>query len=267
MLKYLQSYRFVPAAPRYDYNPYPAPMCGEEPNYDAFFALGGDQRSRLNEDKFIYDTFFKGRNTNSTVGSSAVTGTYVEIGAFNGLHESNSHFFDKCLGWEGLLVEGNPISYQKVISNREFAHKMSFAPSCGKDTTIQFSRYPMTNAGLKGHAKTYDMKPMVNVSCGPFSPVLTDVFDGRTINFFSLDVEGAEMLVLRTIDFQKIHVDVFMIEIQNNHCGAKCEVRDLVREKMKSEGYKRYEGLVRASDVYVYANSRFQIPESTAIPK
>mmetsp|Transcript_6068 Transcript_6068/g.13219 ORF Transcript_6068/g.13219 Transcript_6068/m.13219 type:complete len:335 (+) Transcript_6068:66-1070(+) len=259
-LKYLSRYRFVPAAPRYDYNPYPAPICGEAPHYDGFFALGGDQRSRLNEDKFVYDTFFKGR-TNMT----GPAGTFVELGAYNGLQESNSHFFDKCLGWEGLLVEGNPISYQSVISNREFSHKMSFAPSCREDTTIQFSRYPMTNAGLKGHAKTYDDKPMVDVPCGPFGPVLVDVFGGRPVNFFSLDVEGSEMLVLTTIDFQKIHIDVFMIEIQNNHCNSNnCAVRKLVREKMKSEGYKRYEGLVHASDLYVHPDSIFQIPAELA---
>jgi len=262
MAKYSRRYRYLPAAPRFDYNPYPAPICGKEIDFfDAFFKLDGKQRSRWNEDKFVYETFFKDRTTTMT-GSA---GTYVEIGAFNGIQESNTHFFDKCLGWEGLLVEGNPTNYQSVLENREFAHKMSFAPTCdGMDpnATVQFSRYPMTNAGLKGHAKTYDLKPMVDVPCGPFTPVLGDIFNGRPINFFSLDVEGAECLVLKTIDFQKIHIDVMMIEIRNNHCRTiHCEVRKLVRKKMKEEGYKRYQSLVEASDIYVHPNSTFQVKD------
>jgi hypothetical protein len=46
------------------------------------------------------------------------TGTYVELGAFQGRAESNSAFFDLCLGWKGLLIEGNPAHYSKLVQNR-----------------------------------------------------------------------------------------------------------------------------------------------------
>lgn len=35
------------------------------------------------------------------------------------------------------------------------------------------------------------------------------------MNFFSLDVEGAEKLVVDTIDFSRVQIDIFMIEVQN----------------------------------------------------
>mmetsp|Transcript_14727 Transcript_14727/g.27973 ORF Transcript_14727/g.27973 Transcript_14727/m.27973 type:complete len:350 (+) Transcript_14727:38-1087(+) len=266
-MKYFENYRYVPAQSRYDYNPYPAPDCGQAPDYPEFFALPTIKRSANNEDRVIYETLFKSHNV---VGP--INGSVVELGAFNGVQESNSHFFEQCLGWKSLLIEGNPMNYQGVLSNRPFAEKMSFAPSCDSDyervnKTVEFYRYPITNVGLVGYAKTYETKPTVPVPCGPLSPVLEDIFEGRPVNFFSLDVEGAEMLVLNTIDFQKVQIHVMMIEIENNHCKRnECVVRQQVRAKMAKEGYLMYQRLVPKSDVYVHPNSPFQVPNSVAQP-
>ena len=159
-----------------------------------------------------------------------------------------------------MLIEGNSENFQGTTRNRPFAHKMSFAPSCdaayeAENKTIEFYRYPMANGGLKEHALTYKGKLTVDVPCGPLSPVLEDIFSGdKHINFFSLDVEGVERFVLDTIDFGDVRIDVFMIEIENDNCkpNRACEVRNQVRDKMKREGYNRYEGLVRTSDIYVH---------------
>lgn len=274
LLHYFHNYRYFPPASRYDYNLHPAKECGASPQFDSFFSLPSNVRSRLGEDKFIYETFFQSHQPNLTGDTTLTGGTYIELGAFDGSQESNSHFFDKCLGWKGLLIEGNPDSYQKVVSNRPFAHKMSLAPSCSAEyervnKTVPFYRYPITNVGLVGHARTYEGKPTVDVPCGPLTPILADIFAGHSsINFFSLDVEGAEQLVLATIDFPKVpRIDVLMIEIQNNHChDDKCAVRVAVRETMKQQGYQRYEKLVHASDIYVHPLSQYQIPESVAHP-
>jgi hypothetical protein len=264
MLKYFQSYSYVPPARKSSFHMIPSKECGAAPTFDGFFALRANQRSANNEDKWIYENLFLGQNNNST---GRAPGTYVEIGAFNGMEESNSRFFEVCLGWEGLLVEGQPGNYRGVLQNRPFAHKMSFAPSCSAEyervnKTVQFANYPMANSGLKGHAKTYDAKPHIDVPCGSFTPVLEDIFAfaNKRINFFSLDVEGSENLVLKTIDFSKVMIDVMMIEIQNNHCKGECEVRKQVRQKMASEEYYRYEGLIPKSDIYVHPKSPYQLP-------
>lgn len=45
------------------------------------------------------------------------------------------------------------------------------------------------------------------------------------INFFSLDVEGAEIFVLRTIDWSKLSVHLLMVEAASN---GPSPVRDLL---------------------------------------
>jgi hypothetical protein len=240
----------------------PASECGNSPDFEDFFKLPGEQRSRLKEDKFVYETLFKNKMNDND------TGTYVELGAFEGREESNSAFFDLCLGWKGLLIEGNPMQYAKLLQNRPHAHKMSFAPSCDAhfeaiNKTVEFYAKKWTNSGLRGQAKSYEGTPTVSVPCGPLAPVLQDVFEEeRRIMFFSLDVEGAELMVLNTINFDEIIIEVMMIEVLNAFCKETCETRDRVRAKMAALGYQRYEGVVHASDIYVHPRSRFQMPAS-----
>jgi FkbM family methyltransferase len=235
----------------------PPKLCGEHPDYFTFFRLPKSQRSRFFEDKIIYDTFFK-PNLKSIKTEAPQYGTYVELGAFDGREESNTIFFDNCLGWDGLLIEANSQSYQKVIENRPNAVKMSFSPTCndtnqgGKQQTALFYNYPLSNNGMKGLAHSYAGKDTVEIPCGPFTPVLLDIFGPTPISFLSLDVEGAETLVLDTIDFSKVHIDVIMIEIQNSYCPnpMSCPQTHMIRKRMAEANYHLFAELVEASDVY-----------------
>ena len=263
MSKYLEKYKYTTP----DLTDSHTVECGATPEFAMFFQLPRQQRSRLNEDRILYERLFKKWEQFES------SGTYVEMGAFDGHTESNSRFFDICLGWNGLLVEGNPSFYAKVLKARPHAHRMSFAPSCSaeyevpscsaeyevENKTIEFYKYPMANSGLIGQALTYQGKPTVDVPCGPLAPVLQDIFENERINFFSLDVEGAEPMILETIDFDKVLIEVMMIEVQNNHCRGNCESRQRVRAKMEKEGYRRYEHVVAASDIYIHPNSRYQL--------
>lgn len=250
------------------------PSCGEYPDYFDFFSLPKSQRSRFFEDKTIYDTFFKDKTTSSQrkfngrmpLQSSALQqqqapfGTYVELGAFDGSEESNTIFFDKCLGWDGLLIEAQSESYEKVLKNRPNAMKLSFSPTCtedktkeGKQQTASFYNYPLSNNGMKDLAKSYTGKDTVEVPCGPLTPVLIDLFGlNGTISFLSLDVEGAESLVLDTLDFTKLNIEVIMIEVQNSYCTnpRQCPQVHQVRRRMAEAHYALFGDLVEASDVY-----------------
>jgi hypothetical protein len=75
--------------------------------------------------------------------------------------------------------------------------------------------------GLFGHAKDFYGRrvhvPQVAVPCGPLTPVLIDIFGSERISFFSLDVEGAQVMVLYTLGFSKVHIDVLMINQSRRH--------------------------------------------------
>mmetsp|Transcript_16091 Transcript_16091/g.37183 ORF Transcript_16091/g.37183 Transcript_16091/m.37183 type:complete len:379 (+) Transcript_16091:75-1211(+) len=197
----------------------PDDVCGDSPDFFPFFQLPKTERSRFSEDYIIYGLF-----KNTTLPRRGETlplprGAYVELGAFNGRDESNTMFFDRCLGWKGLLIEAQAQSYQQVIENRPHAIKMSFSPTCHEEgETAKIYDYPLSNNGMEDLAKSYTGKETVEIPCGPLGPVLQDVFGTDGIAFFSLDVEGAELLVLETIDFDVVNIEVLMVEIQNSYC-------------------------------------------------
>lgn len=53
------------------------------------------------EDKYCIENFFGG----------VQHGTYLEMGAFNGIKFSNTLHLHETLGWRGLLIEPNPSSF------------------------------------------------------------------------------------------------------------------------------------------------------------
>lgn len=217
------------------------------------------KRSRFHEDKIIYDLFKNVTLPSSPHEESPLPrGTYLELGAFDGRDESNTMFFDKCLGWDGLLIEAQSQSYRRVIENRPHAFKMSFSPTCKDEGGVtQIYDYPLSNNGVEGLAKSYAGKETVDVPCGPLGPVLRDVFGpDRGVSFFSLDVEGAERMVLEALDLDgpdAVRIDVIMVEIQNTHCPeGNCPEVHMIRRRMAKTGrYALFVDFLEASDVYV----------------
>lgn len=80
--------------------------CSAAPAFHKFFGKDSNVRSRAQEDYDIYRMFFKKEVKTGKMPQRKRT--YVEMGGFDGVHESNSRFFDVCLGWYvvsvGLLV-------------------------------------------------------------------------------------------------------------------------------------------------------------------
>lgn len=76
------------------------------------------------------------------------------------------------------------------------------------------------------------------ITCLPLATVL-QMFDLTHIDFFSLDVEGAELAVLQTLDFSKVHINVMVIE-QDGHDPQKDEA---VRQLLRAHGFELDEAL------------------------
>lgn len=231
----------------------PKPECDEENDYFTFFAQDLERHSVDQEDKDMWEKLFRHRTYQGT-------GTYMEIGGFNGMRESNTRFYDECLGWEGLLVEANPTTYSQLARNRPHSHRLNYAPSCTKDgQQISFYATPFTNSGQADTLPDglLSKESLRNVSCTRLGPVIEELLP--RITFFSLDVEGAEFKVLQTIDFGKVFIEVIMAESWNAHCPAEpkeCLAREQVRRLMKENGYLRANsGFIRKSDVYVHPKS------------
>lgn len=201
------------------------------------------------EDMTIFQAFF-----NKPEFFNNPSRTYLEIGAHDGVRESNSRFYDVCLGWSGLLVEPHPDNYAKNTKLRPNAHHLGVAPSCLGNSTgiVSFSQHTYTSAMVEG-----EVGSLLEIHCGPLSYYL-DALDIRHIDFWSLDVEGSELALLKTVDFERVHIDVIIVEVENRLTDdpkMKQQVED-VRVLLREKGYVNIQSVVvYKSDVWLHQSA------------
>ena len=64
--------------------------------------------SQSGEDNFLNANYFKNKTN----------GTFIELGALDGVLYSNTKFFEDTLGWSGILIAPHPYKFQELTKNR-----------------------------------------------------------------------------------------------------------------------------------------------------
>lgn len=160
-------------------------------------------------------------------------GVFVEAGAFDGVQQSNTYFLERHLGWRGLLVEPDPDAAQRCKHNRSRSIVEQYclvadgcvAPSkrlrqAGLMSVLEDES--IDEAWAQAHVaqgrsiqgltsqSTIDV-PAVSLK------VLLDRHGIRRVDFFSLDVEGYELEVLKGIDFAKVKFHNIFVECRRTN--------------------------------------------------
>ncbi len=158
-------------------------------------------------------------------------GFFVELGANNGVDQSNTLYFEKFRNWRGVLVEPTLHNYLVCKANRSKITKI-FCNACTsfsyqeKFVEIIYSNLMSTPIGLESdigdplqHAqegRRFLLKHEENVSFGavarPLSFILDEADAPAVIDLLSLDVEGAEIEVLNGIDHDKYKFRYMCVE-------------------------------------------------------
>ena len=133
-------------------------------------------------------------------------GVFLECGAAGGEVLSNSLFFELHRNWTGVLIEGNPQYYRKLLSkNRNaFVVRACLSPT----TTPKIVKYT-TKGMLSGIVNS---RARANtIQCFPLNSV-TAALGIRHIDYMSLDVEGPELNILQTVNWSQLSIDVLTVE-------------------------------------------------------
>jgi len=164
-------------------------------------------------------------------------GTYIECGAGNGVNQSNTLILDYGYEWKGILIEPNPHQYEqlKKIRHNVFAANCALVSHDYKEEYIEgfFNGRVKGNvviAGetsekefndmMSGQIKTnhnYDKKrfPSDEKLASVPTRTLDAVFEESPFDcadFFSLDVEGYEIEVLRGWSPSKYPIAYVLVE-------------------------------------------------------
>ncbi len=146
-------------------------------------------------------------------------GFFIDVGAFHPIEISNTYFFYR-RGWRGINIDATPgvMKAFKIFRPEDTNLEIGISD---KECTMPFYIFDLralNTFSLKGveYAKaTFGIEPreVVQVSFVPLSVILDKyVPDKVAIDFMSIDVEGADEIVLRSNNWDKYRPLVICIE-------------------------------------------------------
>lgn len=187
----------------------------------------------------LIDNFFNGKRN----------GFFVEIGGYDGETNSNTLLLEKRRGWDGLLVEANPYIY-KVMVQRDRKCRMINCCISNYSPEMMFyladaltsSNDAMSEEHLERVEKEQNKSlsgthygETVAVQCFSLMDIM-NVIGRRHIDYFSLDVEGGELFILKSIDWEKLDIEYFTVETDQH--------REEILHFMENKGYDHVKNIL-----------------------
>ena len=195
--------------------------------------------SQSKEDIYLNTHYFKGKKN----------GTYVELGAVDGVLYSNTKFFQDTLNWKGILIEPSPSMFSLLKKNRpndlvfneivsSYTSELEFKVSDEHPAVSTLAISQLKNWGF-GSTKSIYIKPKTLTS-------IIKSTDISYIDLLSLDVEGHEYEVLQSWDFS-VPIYIILIEqLEENKDKNK-----LCREILEKNCYTYSESISENNDIYI----------------
>ena len=209
--------------------------------------------SQVGQDQWVEENIFKGLKE----------GVFVDVGAHDGKTFSNSLYFEEQHNWQGICIEPNPLVFPQLAACRR-----AYCVNTGlgdKNDSLEFWKVNGYSEMLSGFGEFYNDEHIERIhreidqyggSLEKLSiPVQTlshllKQYNFSKIDLLSIDVEGAELAVLKGIDFDKTSISVIV---------AECNYEDeklAVREYLEAKNYK-YVKFISTDLVFVSKDSSY----------
>lgn len=178
--------------------------------------LGGSDtfHSQFWEDWFLYTEFFHGERY------WGLEHTFIELGGYDGETGSNSYFFDKTLGWKGLLLEASTANYvlmEKARLSRSVVTIHGAVCQSPRMLTLWGGQSLTANNRKEANGLFHDDHESVCL-CLSMTTYLEMIgkLANKTIeqiDYFSMDVEGQELEIIESHDWVRYPVFVVSLEV------------------------------------------------------
>jgi FkbM family methyltransferase len=161
---------------------------------------------------------------------------YIELGANDGISQSNTKYLELYDGWNGVLIEPIPELFNKLIKNRSSSNIFVNSACCSfnySNASMTFLYANLMSISLDGKSDIRDRQQHavigsahlnkgessyeLQVPATTLNSILLENDAPKRINFFSLDVEGSELEVLEGIDYDEFVFEFICVETRDFH--------------------------------------------------
>jgi FkbM family methyltransferase len=162
------------------------------------------------------------------------SGYYVELGANDGRLSSNTLYYEQFRNWRGVLIEPAPNLYLKCRKNRSGQNQIVCAACVSFDYKDEFVKIiysdsmsvtlnvetdvgdGMAHAELgRQFLKPWETVFTFGAVARTLSSILLEASAPHVIDFLSLDVEGAELEVLKGVDHKAFKFRYMLVECRD----------------------------------------------------
>lgn len=181
-------------------------------------------KSQYKQDQFLDKVIFRKKKN----------GFFIDIGAHDGVSFSNTYFFEKKRNWNGVCIEPNPKVYKKLIKTR---NSYNYNVCIGnKNDDVEFTQITGYSEMLSGVTSKYDKEHKKritdeikqnggDINVIKSKMIILDTIEelkNQLIDFVSIDTEGNELEILKSINFKKNNIKCIVVE--NNY--QKIELKE-----------------------------------------
>lgn len=152
-------------------------------------------------------------------------GLVVEVGAFDGIHLSNSYYLN-LLGWKSVCIEPNPDIFKYLVKNRPTSANINKAVVSNEKTKVidfyvektgVLSGCSIDENDIKERYKNrrleFEEPKKIVVPASTLNSIFRNLSLGKDhIDIMSIDVEGFEIEVLKGLDIERHEIQLFIIE-------------------------------------------------------
>lgn len=191
----------------------------------------------------IYYSQFNQDEIINTLLENKKNGIFIDVGAYDGVTFSNSYFFEKTNNWTGLCFEPNPIIFKKLaevrnstlinggvsIKNDTLTYKR-FSGNQELEMLSGFSDFFSDEQLQRIQRELAEEKNSSTETIEVQTYSLNDLLKEKNIDkvdYCSIDTEGGEFDILKTINFDDTYFATLSIE---DNCDPK-EVIDYMNSK------------------------------------
>ncbi|MGQ0722259.1 MAG: FkbM family methyltransferase, partial [Candidatus Eiseniibacteriota bacterium] len=169
-------------------------------------------------------------------------GFYVDVGAFSPKEASNTYFFYR-RGWRGINIDAAPGSMEafRWTRRRDVNLEVAISETAGEMSFYFWSTHAYTNTLSADHAREHErLSGVTPREIRVPTRTLTSVLDEHPppasgIDFLSVDAEGHDLQVLRSLDWSRYRPELALVE--DDHRSLDGIARSVIATYLRDVGY------------------------------